>query len=271
MGTWGYKLYQDDITEDVRDEYIDLLHRGKTNEEVTALLTEEYADLDEEEISLFWFALADTQWKYGRLLPEVKETALKYLYSGLDIKRWESESPRDADKRARVLEDLEKQLLLPQPEPKKVKQYRLYRCQWNLGDVFAYRLDGECSKDTRFYMHYVYFVKIDETRWHPGHIIPIVYFSNLHTEELVDLSALIGREFTPQAFYPIAYQNDPTLKKLYRVSLITTSAKSIPKKLIFLGNIGSVDLIADENLNVRNDIYWKEFEQYTTKNMEQWM
>ena len=31
---------------------------------------------DDEEEPSFWFALADTQWKYGRLLPEVKEKAI---------------------------------------------------------------------------------------------------------------------------------------------------------------------------------------------------
>ena len=34
---------------------------------------------DKEEEPLFWFALADTQWNYGRLLPSVKEKALLFL------------------------------------------------------------------------------------------------------------------------------------------------------------------------------------------------
>ena len=37
---------------------------------------------DVEEEPLFWFALADTQWNYGRLLPEVKEQALAWLDKG---------------------------------------------------------------------------------------------------------------------------------------------------------------------------------------------
>jgi len=81
MGAWGVKLYSSDIAVDVKSQYIDQLRRGKTNEEVTGKLIEENQDilLDEEEGPEFWFALADTQWNYGRLLPIVKETALKYL------------------------------------------------------------------------------------------------------------------------------------------------------------------------------------------------
>ena len=35
MGTWGAKLYQDDVAEDVRSQFKDMLHRGKTTEEIT--------------------------------------------------------------------------------------------------------------------------------------------------------------------------------------------------------------------------------------------
>ena len=78
MGAWGPKLYQDDVAEDVRDYYKDQLKRGKTNEEVTNELIEDNYDIiqDEDEAPVFWFALADTQWNLGRLLPSVKEKAL---------------------------------------------------------------------------------------------------------------------------------------------------------------------------------------------------
>ena len=35
MGSWGPKLYQDDIAQDVRDTYKDRLRRGKTTKEIT--------------------------------------------------------------------------------------------------------------------------------------------------------------------------------------------------------------------------------------------
>ena len=30
MGTWGYGLYSDDVTRDVKDIYVDKLRRGKS-------------------------------------------------------------------------------------------------------------------------------------------------------------------------------------------------------------------------------------------------
>lgn len=271
MGTWGYKLYQDDITEDIRDEYIYMLRRGESNIEATKRLIKEYSSLDSEEIALLWFALADTQWRYGRLIPEVKAVALEFLRSGCDLRRWQHEAPKEAAKRAQELAELEKRLLSPQPEPKKVKKLNLYKCQWQFGDVFAYRLDGEAAEKTRFYMQYVYFIKIDERKWHPGHIIPVVYFFNLHTERITDLDTLKGAGFIPQAFHPTVYLKDPKLKPLYRTALITTSARVLPKKLIYLGNIQHIDLIEGEDLNTRHSVYWKDFEKSTIKNMEMWM
>ena len=45
MVFWGPKLYQDDVTEDVRDYYKDQLKRGKTNEKVTKELIEDNEDI----------------------------------------------------------------------------------------------------------------------------------------------------------------------------------------------------------------------------------
>ena len=90
MGAWGTKLYQDDVTCDVRDEYIDWLKVESDNVKVTQTVIDNNIDYieDEEDGPLFWFALADTQWKYGRLLPEVKEKAIKYIEDGKDLERW---------------------------------------------------------------------------------------------------------------------------------------------------------------------------------------
>ena len=85
MGAWGTKIFQDDLAQDIKETYIDLLKQGKKNEEITQKLIEKYANnLDKDEISVFWFALADIQWDYGRLLDNVKEKALSYIKSGED-------------------------------------------------------------------------------------------------------------------------------------------------------------------------------------------
>lgn len=79
MGMWGFDLYQNDMTLDIKDEFEKLLSTGKTSQEITDEMLAEYrsiiGDIDEE--SLFWFALADTQWNWGVLLPPVKQLKRK--------------------------------------------------------------------------------------------------------------------------------------------------------------------------------------------------
>ena len=177
MGAWGTGLYQDDVALDVRDEYKDKLHRGKTDKEVTEEMIDEsqYMVDGEDDTAIFWFALADTQWNMGRLEERVKEQALKYIESGIDLKRWEEEGNlKNLEKRKKVLEELKKKLLLPQPEKKKVGQYRIHKCEWKLGDTFAYKLESEYAKEKGLYGRYLIIIKVDEGTWWPGHIIPIV-------------------------------------------------------------------------------------------------
>ena len=90
MGAWGTSLYANDCAGDIRGDYVDKLKRGKTNLEATRELLAENQEIlaDPEEAPLFWFALADTQWNYGRLLPEVKEKALLYLSREQEWERW---------------------------------------------------------------------------------------------------------------------------------------------------------------------------------------
>ena len=116
MGAWGTGLYQDDDTCDIKDEYLTYLRLGMSNEEALEELIECNEELiDDEKIGpLFWLALADTQWKYGRLTNEVKEKALEVINSGKDLKRWEEDKKLYA-KRKKVLEDLRERLNTKQP------------------------------------------------------------------------------------------------------------------------------------------------------------
>ncbi len=86
MGAWGVKLYQDDVACDVKEEYIIKLRAGLSNDEVTESMIKEYELSDDEPI--FWLALADIQWRYGRLLDKVKENAITYIDSGKDLEKW---------------------------------------------------------------------------------------------------------------------------------------------------------------------------------------
>ena len=130
MGAWGANLYQDDVALDVKDEYKDILRRGKTNEEAMQEIIDKYQELleDAEDRGVFWLALADTQWNLGRLDEQVKEQALEIIELGTDLKRWES-NEKLYNKRKEILEKLKEKLLSPPPEEKRMPKYRTYKCE----------------------------------------------------------------------------------------------------------------------------------------------
>ena len=89
MGTFGGKLYDNDYASDVRADYIEFL-RSKLSDEAAAKQTIlKHADvMGSEDEPLFWLALADTQWDYGRNYPEVLEKAQRILSAPVDEDRW---------------------------------------------------------------------------------------------------------------------------------------------------------------------------------------
>ncbi len=274
MGTWGPKLYQDDLAEEIRDTYKDRLHRGKTGEKITQEIIASYGienDIDDDDVPVFWFALADTQWNLGRLESFVKEKALYYIDEGTNLLRWQNEgTTKDAHIRAKVLSELKEKLQSPQPEMKKISQYRLYRCEWKIGDVFAYQLCSDYAKKTGVKGKYMYFIKVGEEEWWPGHINPEVYFFKTISDKLISINDIKNVDFIPQFFIPNVYRDNPKEKMLYLLLLITTSSKSIPKdRLTYLGNLKQFCRIENENTNSYS-VSWKDFEEYIIDNFKNW-
>lgn len=67
-----------------------------------------------------------------------------------------------AKKRKKVLEDLREKLNSPMPPEKKISQYKLYKCEWKIGDTYAYPLDADIWKNNQFYGQYLIMQKIRE-------------------------------------------------------------------------------------------------------------
>lgn len=293
MAFWGAKLYQDDVAQDVRDYYKDQLKRGKTNEEVTKELinNNENIILDEDEAPVFWFSLADTQWNLGRLLPLVKEKALEYLKSGTNLTIWKKEFNKNSYKiREKVLNDLEQKLNSPMPSEKNISQYKLYTCEWKIGDVFAYKLDSNYAKEKNMHSRYFLFQKVGETIWHPGHIVPIVRVKITKNDVLPKTeeefnkleyiqTSVIKYEDRFLSFdlqHPIEEQilekskikyeiDDYGYLPQFRLILSNTSKRIIPKKIFYIGNFPntispSKEFIPHSPLNIPS-FAWKYFDK----------
>lgn len=289
MGTWGFGLYENDISLDVKDEFEELYKEGKTAQEITEKLTEAYRDImgDAEEEPLFWFALADSQWNFGVLLSFVKEKALYWI----DICRETLHcQTKDGAAKARksTLDALQEKLLSSPPPAKKIRKRRSFVCPWKVGDVFAWQLESDMAKERGLCGRYLLIQKVDEGTWYPGHIVPIVYVkitkdANLPTNvEEYDQLEYVQISFAKyeERFWPIDMsrpQEDITEKSKidyqvdeygflpeYRITLIHTSKKVIPANLIYVGNFANAARPQKEFIpHVKVNIVaaaWKKFE-----------
>lgn len=275
MGTWGVKLYSSDLALDIKDEYIDQLKKGIASEVVTNELIRQYEDelSDESEAAEFWFALADTQWKYGRLIPYVKERALEYLRKDEHLQQWKEVGEREYQARIKVLDELKNRLLSQMPPEKKISVPRLYKCEWKFGDVFAYRFDSEHSKEKGFYGKYILMRKVNEDSWYPGHVIPVVHVYKWLGDEVPDIKVIEEVECLPQFYVPKVYNDIKNDKILYGLALLNTSKRIIPKKnLFYIGNIQDSEF-SEKVGKERNEFYhcaWKRFEEYIIKDYLTW-
>ena len=291
MGMWGFELYQNDTSLDVKDEFEKLYNAGNTVQDITDKLTEDYksvmGDIDEE--PLFWLALADTQWNLGVLLPGVKEKALYWIDKDSDLFNCRTIDMSTTVKRRKVLDELRTKLLSPQPPVKKTVKRRVYKCQWKIGDVFAYRLESDLAKERGLYGRYFLIQKIDEGEWYPGHIVPIVYVKITNDDTLpsnvqeYDKLEYVQTWFTKyeERFWPINMshpQEDIAEKSKinyqvdeygflpqYRLRLLNTSKRVIPAKLIYVGNFANAvrpqkEFIPHSKVNI-GTVSWKLFDE----------
>ncbi len=143
MGTWGTGIFSDDIACDVRDDYRDYVANGLSGPEATNKLLTEYKDClnDQDEMSVFWIALALTQSKCGRLEDRVKNKAFEIIDSGIDLKKWEA-SPKLIKQRIAILNKVRGQLGSPQRLPVKLKKRFINQSPFEIGDAFSYKLSS---------------------------------------------------------------------------------------------------------------------------------
>lgn len=114
MGTWGYDIFDDDVTSDIRALFEDELNvRASVAHATAEVLRESKGALDDpDDGPIIWLALAALQLGRGELHANVRDHALAVIDSGEDLKRWEAEgNAEDIAGRTRVLEELRARLL----------------------------------------------------------------------------------------------------------------------------------------------------------------
>jgi hypothetical protein len=141
MGTWGTAIFSDDLAADIRDEWRTLIANDVPPADATQRIVADYSSSinDPNERSVFWLALAVTQWQTGRLTDEVRDTALEIIDSGTDLTRWDTQALRTA--RQKALTKARTQLLSPQPPAKRLPKPQLSATPYVPGDLISYLHD----------------------------------------------------------------------------------------------------------------------------------
>ncbi|MEN0035438.1 MAG: hypothetical protein AAGC78_00165 [Cellvibrio sp.] len=127
MGCWGAGLYENDDSCQTRDDFIHLIKSGLSSAEATQDILDSHSDLiGDLEVELpIVLALAETQWKYGRVIDSIRQRAIEIISNGGDLDLWERDSPDSVSKRKRVLNLLKKKLEQSPPEEKYIKPLSL--------------------------------------------------------------------------------------------------------------------------------------------------
>ena len=167
-----------------------------------------------------------------------------FLEQGEELERWRESGEKKLKAWMKTLEALREKLNSPMPEEKKVSKYRIYKCAWKLGDVFAYQFTSDYSKEKGLFGKYVAFRKVSEDTWWPGHIIPVVQIYNWIWEETPSLDEVIKKDLMILSHLPITLKYKPDKKPEYYMKLITESKRMLPEKnLIYIGNLLGEDII----------------------------
>lgn len=165
MGIWSSHLYGNDTTTDVRDSYQELIYETLDIKKAYVELMKEYDEyLGTNEEALVWYAIADLQWRYGRLMPEVKEKALYWIENDGGVDLWE-ENPNGAKKFRNNIIKLRNKLLSPMPNPKRISNPNNFvHNPWNVGDVYAFQFVKDELSKHGLKGKYVVIKKIGDTK-----------------------------------------------------------------------------------------------------------
>ena len=162
MGVWGVKLFDNDVTADIRDAFLALYETGICVRKIKKLIITEYADLfkSEDEGPLAKLALCTMLLEYGELSEIERKECLSYLQAGGDLSAWENLTPKQINAREIELRKLQKIFEVPSPRgeiERKIKTYTYIG-----GQVFALPICHERGINLGLSGEYVLFYVCDE-------------------------------------------------------------------------------------------------------------
>lgn len=272
MGTWEVGIYQNDVSADVRDDYIGKLKLGKSDEEALQEILAEYKEESEDYDCKydFFLALADTLWKKGRLPEELRIKALHMIEEDKVSERWESEKIRK--ERSKVLDKLKVKLEGEMPERKKVSVHKPYVLGWEEGDVYFFQIKEKIEGYEKY------------LGWYALFYVDKIYLDDWYVRGIQDEIAEAYFFLTKDK--PKSVDDICTSKRVcfligqsghrYRVLICESSRRSRPKDLTLLGKCNEFNYPLNENITSGHfcwskvdirDILWGYEDQLKLDNM----
>lgn len=235
MGTWSTGLYQNDMSSDVKDDYIGKLKAGKDDETALREILSEYQyELEDIDCKYdIYLALADTLWKKGRLTESFKVKALEMLEEDRISERWESEKIRK--ERSRVLDKLKAELESPMPERKKIPVHKPYVTGWKQGEVYYFEVKQEVEGYEKYLGWYAMFYvdRLFQQDWNVRGV----------DDEVAEAYFFMAKD-KPQSIEdfkkarPVCFSKGKDSRR-YKAKIVERSKRKRPKDLTLLGSCES--------------------------------
>lgn len=270
MGFWSFNLFGNDITNDVKDSYLDLLKQNINDEIVESKLLEEYKELFQtDEEPLVWYALADIEWDMGRLSAFVKSKALDFAEE-IEGQKNLFENEIQFNKWSNTVQKFCQKIQSPMPSRKVVKPLvEFVRNPWNIGDFYAYRLHTEKAKKNNMYNKYIVFKKIGDAEYYDGKIYSVIEILNNVFESIPSIydiseTAPMPLTLSPEDCGVKLEDYVPSLNWYMCATMIYDRKNDYPSKYFcFVGNIKTKK--KDFTINGQVDFFLER------NNMEEWI
>ncbi len=144
MGSWGHGIRQDDLVCDVIAAFDDAIKEGSKVSDATASVLQRFDTslIDSDDAPLIWLAIADAQWTYGQLDPQILAKVSYDISNDIGLSRWREMPERQFAKRRVVLSRFLEKIQTANPKPKRTPKRIVRNPKFEAGDCLAVRLSN---------------------------------------------------------------------------------------------------------------------------------
>lgn len=253
MSAINYKIFGNDMSLDVREDFCSLYGIGKTVDEIHEYIFTYRPEDDEEDACAFWTGLALIEWEYGVLPDSVRNHAQYIIQNYSDASLFLTEKDKKA--RENELMQLYSKLNIDNPKPRKKRNTFVYRTIWKVGDILALPLG-----DKYVYLH-VCAVEREKNKIKELETDDVyVKVFDMVTDRLLDVNF-----FKPKVFHRLKYKNLDSREQTFVKLLWCVGIREktdLENKLV---NIGNVHIKKETSNSVHADFQFNQLEKTLSK------